>query len=652
MCATPLESQRPISAKFHLFVALHWFNIAGRRREREGGRPIAGPTARALVAPGNLTAGSSSPQTRDSGSNMDSHDRDTEGEGGAEQGLTRQSSEIKVSFEPQTTADPAEPGPEPGQQPGQEPGQEPEPEPETQPVADDPKAEASEGSDYAHVEVLESLEAAEATGEAVEAASEAVSQEPERLPEPQPETERESKGLDEDEEEEDDEDEEDEDEEPDRPEKQKDKVKRVKSKESRFRPSLPLTTIVEEAAAAAPRAEKEKAKESEQKRGSEDLEATGRERRKKSKEEHLLFGEEEEEEEEDEKERDYDDFEWSADVRKLQEQQLRGELVDQYHALLVERNRYQRYNVYLQQKISDTLRKKGLEAAEPADKSAEPDSPEKEQTYLRYLAVLEELKKQEADDLEWYREEVRELKHQCQEKQARVEKEWRRFQTLKKQVVMQVMGSCRMRGGRQAALREVEQIQALEDKKEKEMSALRLENVQLKQSLVHFETRMKAQEDLAEGLLLIDFEQLKIENQTFNEKVEERNEELLKLRTKVTSNVQIITHVKEKLSFIDTENACKKAQLLEIEAQVALGRDLLTKTKQVRDSLRTDNVKLSQKCGLLGKESLLRDLEEKVDKTKFLNKRLESLKRHHAGLTLSCKGVKQKIREAKAFLPS
>ncbi|CAO2640143.1 Coiled-coil domain-containing protein 96 [Lemmus lemmus] len=573
---------------------------------------------------------------------MDSHDGDTEGEGGAEQGLTRQPSEIKVSSEPQTKADPAEPGPEPGPEPEPEPG--PEPEPETQPVADDSKAEASEGSDYAHVEVLESLEAAEATGEAVEAASEAVSQEPESLPEPQPEIERESK--DEEEDEEDDED--DEDEEPDRPEKQKDKVKRVKSKESRFRPSLPLTTIIEEAAAPAPRAEKEKAKESEQKRGSEDFEAIGRERRKKSKKEHLLG---EEEEEEDTK-RDYDDFEWSADVRKLQEQQLRGELVDQYHALLVERNQYQRYNVYLQQKIVDTLRKKGLEAPEPADKSAEPDSPEKEQSYLRYLAMLEELKKQEADDLEWYREEVRELKHQCQEKQARVEKEWRRFQTLKKQVVMQVMGSCRMRGGRQAALREVEQIQALEDKKEEEMSALRLENVQLKQSLIHFETRMKAQEDLAEGLLLIDFEQLKIENQTFNEKVEERNEELLKLRTKVTSNVQIITHVKEKLSFIDTENACKKAHLLEIEAQVALGRDLLTKTKQARDSLRTENVKLNQKCGLLGKESLLRDLEEKVDKTKFLNKRLESLKRHHEGLTLSCKGVKQKIREAKAFLPS
>uniref|UniRef100_A0A8C0M5M0 CCDC113/CCDC96 coiled-coil domain-containing protein n=1 Tax=Canis lupus familiaris TaxID=9615 RepID=A0A8C0M5M0_CANLF len=344
---------------------------------------------------------------------------------------------------------------------------------------------------------------------------------------------------------------------------------------------------------------------------------------------------------------------WTEDMQRLQEEQLRAELLEQYQTLLMERSSYQRYNLYLQHKISEALRKKkGLEAAEVPDKGPEPEAPEKEQAYLHHLAMLEELKKQGTDDLDWYHQELSQLKEQCREELSRVEKEWRGFQALKKQVVMQAMGSCRMRGGRQAALREVEQIQALEDKKEKEMSAVRLENVQLKQSLMHFETRMRAQEDLTEGLLLIDFEQLKIENQTFNEKVEERNEELLKLHNKVTNNVQIITHVKEKLHFVDVENACKKTQLLEIEARVALRRDILTRTKQARDCLRVDNTKLNQKCGLLGKELLLRDMEEKVDKTELLKQRLESLKRRHAGLTMSCRGVKQKIREAKAFLPS
>ena len=52
---------------------------------------------------------------------------------------------------------------------------------------------------------------------------------------------------------------------------------------------------------------------------------------------------------------------------------------------------------------------------------------------------------------------------------------------------------------------------------------------------------MKQKEELADGLHLIDFEQLKIENQTYNEKIEERNEELLKLRKKITTTVQVIS---------------------------------------------------------------------------------------------------------------
>lgn len=68
---------------------------------------------------------------------------------------------------------------------------------------------------------------------------------------------------------------------------------------------------------------------------------------------------------------------------------------------------------------------------------------------------------------------------------------------------------------------------------------------------------MKKKEELAEGLHLIDFEQLKIENQTLNEKIEERNEDLHKLKNKNTKTVQILTHTKEKLGFVK----CKYEEL-------------------------------------------------------------------------------------------
>lgn len=49
---------------------------------------------------------------------------------------------------------------------------------------------------------------------------------------------------------------------------------------------------------------------------------------------------------------------------------------------------------------------------------------------------------------------------------------------------------------------------------------------------------------------MIDFEQLKINNVDLNEKIEERNDDILKLKKKVTSTVEVLTHVKEKLQFL------------------------------------------------------------------------------------------------------
>jgi len=59
---------------------------------------------------------------------------------------------------------------------------------------------------------------------------------------------------------------------------------------------------------------------------------------------------------------------------------------------------------------------------------------------------------------------------------------------------------------------------------------------------------LTAKEELAEGLHLIDFEQLKIENQSLNEKIEERNQELLKLRKKTTTTVQVTLLYQEKIN--------------------------------------------------------------------------------------------------------
>jgi DNA repair exonuclease SbcCD ATPase subunit len=65
-------------------------------------------------------------------------------------------------------------------------------------------------------------------------------------------------------------------------------------------------------------------------------------------------------------------------------------------------------------------------------------------------------------------------------------------------------------------------------------------------------------EEYFEGLHLIDFEQLKIENNTLTEKIEDRNEEILKLKKKINDNVQILAHIQEK--YTDVNEKYKKKQ--------------------------------------------------------------------------------------------
>ncbi|XP_074848557.1 cilia- and flagella-associated protein 184 [Carettochelys insculpta] len=351
------------------------------------------------------------------------------------------------------------------------------------------------------------------------------------------------------------------------------------------------------------------------------------------------------EEEEENEEEEEGGGEAAAAAAEEEQRRRRAELTEQYRRLLQERERTRLYNGRLQFKLYEIFRKKGEEP--PRARLAELVS-DKEQRYSRYLAMLEELRSQLAQQKAWYQLQIDDLEQRSTEKLDQVKADWLTFQACKKEVTLFTLGH--QLGGKEAAIREVEQIQAKEQHKENAISEVRLENIKLQHKIEKLEASLKAQEELAEGLHLIDFEQLKIENQTYNEKIEERNEELLKLQKKITNTVHVLTQLKEKLQFVETQNRNQRAQLTENEALVAQKREILTKTKQARDSLRVRNLMLRQKCGLLGSDILLRDFENKVDAAEVQSQRLEMLKRHHAGLILNCKAVKKKIKDAKSFL--
>jgi len=171
-----------------------------------------------------------------------------------------------------------------------------------------------------------------------------------------------------------------------------------------------------------------------------------------------------------------------------------------------------------------------------------------------------------------------------------------------------------------------------EEEKQNGLEKIRLKNIQLRNQLKKLEKNLRRKDELSKDLHVIDFEQLKIENQTLNEKIEERNEELLKLRKKTTTTVQVLTHLKEKLQFVAAENKVKQSELQDLEGNLSSKRDTLTKVKHDRDSIRSENARLKQQSGLLGSEDLFRDFEEKKKDVVDHRQRVEDLRLHYFSL--------------------
>lgn len=66
---------------------------------------------------------------------------------------------------------------------------------------------------------------------------------------------------------------------------------------------------------------------------------------------------------------------------------------------------------------------------------------------------------------------------------------------------------------------------------------------------------------VGDNFYLIDYEQLKIENRNHADKIEERDEELSKLRTKCIAAIDCLAHVREKSAEVQLEITEKMEQL-------------------------------------------------------------------------------------------
>ncbi|OXB62308.1 hypothetical protein ASZ78_002951 [Callipepla squamata] len=377
------------------------------------------------------------------------------------------------------------------------------------------------------------------------------------------------------------------------------------------------------------------------------------------------------EEEEEEEEEESGAEEPAAPGEEAEEERReRAALLAEFRALEAERRRLRQRGVRLEPPLGEALRTRSSERRRERTGG--------ERRLRQRLRELRELwRRRESEAAERQRRADARSRDRA-ESGERAAAAWAAFQARKKAVAVRALG--RRRGGAEAALRAVSDIQAREADKEssvREVSArpggrrsspgaarrrrtaprvllplqARLENIKVKLEIRSLEGALRARGEAPAGRHAAEIGHVKKENRELGEKLRGLSGRALELKLKVANAQRILGRVTDTLRLLEAENRARKAELADIERALLQKRDELSASRTGRDGMRARCLQLRQQRGLRGEEMLLRDLEEKVTAIELLSQRLEALKRHHAELVLQQRAVQEKVREADSFLP-
>jgi len=276
----------------------------------------------------------------------------------------------------------------------------------------------------------------------------------------------------------------------------------------------------------------------------------------------------------------------------------------------------------------------------PSGKEEEPQKDEHVQEREKHFSdilshVVEARKKASQQQLE-YDQLALDLQTRLDDRNFKAGEIYESFKAFKKEILTKAENS---RTSKPMSKRLIKQFEAAEQQREEDLERVRLRNISMRTQLKKMEKTLRAREQLAEGLYMIDFEQLKVENQTLYEKIEERSEELVKLKRKKTITVQMLTHVREKLRFIENvsfyvlslpltpqsvqqqrkkltpicsqrqANIQLNSELTSVENLTMGRRGDVTDVKKQRDLVREENKELRLKQGFSSSSGLKSDFD-------------------------------------------
>jgi chromosome segregation ATPase len=172
-------------------------------------------------------------------------------------------------------------------------------------------------------------------------------------------------------------------------------------------------------------------------------------------------------------------------------------------------------------------------------------------------------------------------------------------------------------------------IHSLEEKlriKDSMVDKLNFKNGSLKQEISKLENQQQHKEEMGEVLHAIDFDQLKIENQQYLGKIEERNRELLQLKLTTGHIVQTLNACKKKLDKLIIESATLKKMIGEKQALSKTVHEEIETIDGEKAKAKKANASLQKQIEESGMPEVLEYVNQKATSSQ-LKKELANLER-------------------------
>ncbi|XP_022830900.1 coiled-coil domain-containing protein 96 [Spodoptera litura] len=296
----------------------------------------------------------------------------------------------------------------------------------------------------------------------------------------------------------------------------------------------------------------------------------------------------------------------------------REEYLAAHRELTMERQHQQVLNNILHRRLAEYYKKRKCEhVLKPLEGAVD-----LEEKYQQKLLSYEELKEKAEREIADIRKKVSEVEETYAGRHEHANKKFEGLQHLERSTGSGLIYS---RKGKPIADKTVERFLTLQRRKSEQSSALCLRYIRARNAVAELEAIVKNLETLGPGLYVYQYEQLNIDNQNYNTKIEEREDELIKNRTKCTEHNQILAHIREKMHHTDEVIDFAECDLGDAEMEFYRAREDLGMIKSRRNKLRWSLEEERLKAGLLTRKDLLRDFQASLDEVVQLGQRKKQL---------------------------